>query len=59
MMKAKRVLPCVGVYKDESGRFPDMPIYEMPEETPESWNAKAARMNAKYAAKVAEDETRV
>lgn len=53
MMEIKRVLPCVGVYKDESGRFPDMPIYEMPEETAESWNAKAAAMNAKYAAKAA------
>ncbi|MEG0780640.1 MAG: hypothetical protein RR426_08550, partial [Oscillospiraceae bacterium] len=34
-----------GIWQDSEGRFPAMPLYEMAEETPEAWNAKAARMN--------------
>ncbi len=37
--------PVLGTYRDPTGRFPAMPVYDMPEETPEAWNAKAARIN--------------
>ena len=36
----KKNIPVIGVYHDSAGRWPAMPILDMPEETPESWNAK-------------------
>ena len=39
--------PPLGIYQDPTGRFPAMPVYDMPEETPEAWNAKAARINGR------------
>lgn len=34
----------VGTFCDPLGRFPAMPIYEMPDETPAAWNAKVERL---------------
>ena len=34
----------VGTFHDPLGRFPAMPIYEMPDETPAAWNAKVERL---------------
>lgn len=45
--KSNTKLPVVGIYRDAAGRWPAMPILDMPEETPESWNAKAAAMRRK------------
>lgn len=47
MKKTNMPMRQIGTFKDKDGRWPAMPIYEMPDETPESWNAKAARINAK------------
>ena len=40
----KTKIPVVGAYRDPAGRWPAMPILDMPEETPEAWNAKARAM---------------
>lgn len=44
--KARETFPpkgYAGTWTDPEQRFPSMPLYEMPEETVEQWNAKVAR----------------
>ena len=36
----KKNITIIRVYHDSAGRCAAMPILDMPEETPESWNAK-------------------
>lgn len=37
----------LGVYKDPDGAYPDMPLFELSEETPEEWNKKCERQRRK------------
>ena len=38
----KHKMRVVGIFLDPEGRWPAMPVIEMPDETPERWNAKVA-----------------
>lgn len=40
-------IPVTGIYRDAEGRWSAMPVLDMPEETPEHWNAKAAALRRK------------
>lgn len=43
----KHKMRVVGIFLDPDGRWPAMPVIEMPDETPERWNAKVAEQRRK------------
>ena len=43
----KKKMRAVGIFVDPDGRWPAMPVVEMPDETPERWNAKVAEQRRK------------
>lgn len=48
LLKKCKNVSCVGVYHDPDGRYADMPLFEMREETAEEWNRECKEQRRKY-----------